>query len=178
MHNSLSSLPIAAVDTNNFPCSKTDMTSFWTRLLVKEKRGNLHRTHEQIKLFKEIAGLRICSLYTRASKATKGLVKKNLVACVRGLKVSMFGALVQKRRWGKKRSTENHSLLPPGYKQYLSVYFLLVSKTVCCTRSPWSLVRRSRGENSSRCSATFLRQLCATFRRRTKSGWLWRHLSN
>ena len=41
------------------PCSKAGMTSFWTRLLVKEKLVNLRRTHERIKLVKEKLG-RLC----------------------------------------------------------------------------------------------------------------------
>ena len=39
--------------TANFSLTIASMTSFWTRLLVKEKLVNLCRTHEQINLVKE-----------------------------------------------------------------------------------------------------------------------------
>ena len=47
-------------------------------------------THEQIKLVKENLRGKTCSLYTRASKATKELVKENLVGMCAGLNNSVY----------------------------------------------------------------------------------------
>ena len=49
-------------------------------IVVKENLSS--RTHEQTKLVKEKLREKTCSLYTRASKATKELVNESLVVCI------------------------------------------------------------------------------------------------
>ena len=49
------------VHTNSFPGLKAVMTSFQTRLLVKENLSIFPRTHEQIKLVKENLSRKNCS---------------------------------------------------------------------------------------------------------------------
>ena len=52
---------LTAVHTNQFPGWKAGMTSFSTRLLVKENLSIFSRTHEQIKLVKENLSRKNCS---------------------------------------------------------------------------------------------------------------------
>ena len=58
----------------------------------KLSRKNAIHMHEQIKLVKKKLGEKTCSLYTRTSKASKELVKVNLVVCP-GLNLN------QEQRW-------------------------------------------------------------------------------